>query len=535
MLNKQRQKAVDSNSKHILCLAGAGTGKTHCMLSRISRIVNDGISTYNMLVLTFTNAAAAEMELRYKRDHKNQLTPNFCTFHSFCYDLIIENDDIRNKIGYKDKPSVPSDSVIKNIRTNIKLKYNITLSDAKLDGNKVLKYNERFQYDLYRKQFISYLKSNNYITFDMMCYDVCKLFSDNDESILPYKDRYTYIFVDEFQDTDPKQWEFIKSFDNANIFIVGDVKQAIYAFRGADSSIIKSIAKNPEYETIKLIHNYRSTKQICDYSNKIGSYKDPDYVIDLESDIDGPEVTVRPGIQTQYQNEHLTKLLTKLKSKLNGSMTIALIARTNKEVKVIKDTLNSIGIKFNSNGDIGNYEYILRSALDEEYALMWLLSKLSIDKYTEYIRYSSLKNNRSLEGFISLYGLEPNIDYYYRKICDVKSVFKSDQLPFSKCYSILNILGIKDKIISIYQDMTDEEIVNYLVKICEETDSSNCLYVGTIHSVKGLEYDTVMLFGVQSKSFQLSNEENENLYYVGCTRAKKNLVVYMGEPSNFRG
>lgn len=233
-----------------------------------------------------------------------------------------------------------------------------------------------------------------------MCYGVSKLFSDNNPVAEPEKQKFKYVFVDEFQDTDPKQWEFVSSFTNSNIFVCGDAKQAIYSFRGADSSIIKSLSENPEWTTIKLSENYRSTSEICDFSNQIHrSWKGSAYNLDILSNKHGIKVIERSAL-----NLHSNKDILDIVSNSADGKTAAILCRTNYEVSDIKDRLKSLGISFNSkdnNTDIGS---ILKSAVDSEYLVDWLSNKLRSNDYNDYLKYCSIDSRYKTEaGFMELY------------------------------------------------------------------------------------------------------------------------------------
>lgn len=227
MLNRAQSEVVQSDAEKLLVLAGAGTGKTTTMLARISRLVDENkVDVQSILVLTFTNAAACEMRDRYRRSHHNQQTPTFCTFHSFCYSLIASNKDIANRLGYfKGTPDIADSTMLRKIHTMCKQKCSVKLSDDKLNGKVAVSKKEQFEKELYWKQYNKLLREQNLITFDIMCYEVCKLFSSNAVVIADYKKRYKYIFVYEFQDTDPKQWDFVSSFTHSNLFVCGDAKQ----------------------------------------------------------------------------------------------------------------------------------------------------------------------------------------------------------------------------------------------------------------------------------------------------------------------
>ena len=230
-MNKMQMKAVMSDSNRILVLAGAGTGKTTTMLARISRLVESGISPSEILVLTFTNSAACDMKDRYLRDHKDEKAPQFCTFHSFCYQLLAKDSKVRQQLRYVQLPSVAKESYIERIKTTCIQQCGIKLSMAKLNGKIPITQKEKFQFDIFWKQYDKMLRQNNLITFDIMCYEVGDLFVKQNYIVQKYLEKFKYIFVDEFQDTDHKQWDFVSAFKDSSIFVVGDVKQELYAFR----------------------------------------------------------------------------------------------------------------------------------------------------------------------------------------------------------------------------------------------------------------------------------------------------------------
>ena len=538
MLNKEQQRAVDSKSRKILCLAGAGTGKTHTMIARISNLVdNVGISTARILVLTFTNAAAAEMEARYRVNHKGSLAPKFATFHSFCYSLIIERPEIRQKLGYTSVPSILSEEDRKFIDAQIRKPLNIKVGVKKLAGIGTLTREEQRQYELYWKTFKKEIIKRNLITFDIMCNDVCKLFEDDDTCIEPIKHRYSYIFVDEFQDTDPIQWKFVSSFpENTNIFIVGDVKQAIYAFRGADSSIIKSIAKDDLWEVVKLVHNYRSTKQICDYANTIGDH-DPAYTLNLVSEKSGPDVMISHIEEvSQFDPECERSILAYIDHVSCDCDKLAILVRTNAEVSLVSQILKNHQIAFETKWTPTDSINILRCCISEETKLSWLASLLPGEDYNTYIQMKLIDDNFNFDMFLEVFG-----DRWYIKkrvnqideVCEIAS--DSSLFPYMKVSKILKYLDLPE--VTIDFNKTDfESTIEYCISVADGMSSSPVttkqsdlnIYVGTIHSSKGLEYDAVLLLGAETSSFRLTNEENLNLYYVGCTRAKKHLKIVKG-------
>lgn len=523
MLNKAQNEVVQSNAEKLLVLAGAGTGKTTTMLARISRLVDeDKVDVQSILVLTFTNAASCEMRDRYRRSHPNQHTPTFCTFHSFCYSLISGNREIAKRLGYfKGIPFVADETMLHKVKVLCRQKCGTKISDDKLNGKTPVTKSEQFQKDLYWKQYNKLLRAQNLITFDIMCYEVCKLFAFDDPSISATKEQFKYVFVDEFQDTDPKQWDFVSSFTNANLFVCGDAKQSIYSFRGADSSIIKSLAENPEWATIKLSENYRSTAQICDYSNDIHrNWKGNAYNLDIISTKQGVEV-----IERKQFDDSTNKDVMGIVSDSNDGKNVAILCRTNYEVADIREKLESLGIAFCTKNERKDISYILKSAIDPEFLVDWLSEKLTSNRYNEYLKMCAIDEHcKTEESFFSMY--DKYLTTYLNPIMQIREILTNEQFAYSKITQISDVLNLPSQEVVLKSD-DDRSIIEYLCGVAESVTNSSNIYIGTIHSVKGLEYDCVHLLGVNGKSFPIDKDEDQqNLFYVGCTRAKEKLVIY---------
>lgn len=247
-LNEQQLEAVNATERTILCLAAAGCGKTKTLISRVARLVKNGVDPTSILCLTFTNAAAFEMKERYKRFPGVDLThgvPEFRTFHSFCYSLLIKDKAVRERIGYSKIPEVAEDSQIKEIKTKVKLALNCKLTDEQLETGKLLTASQKDERELFQKAFVKQLKKENVITFDMMCYNVGELFVRNEECVKKYKEKYTYLLIDEMQDCNKNQFRFVASFpETTNFFMVGDVLQCQPA--GTKISMCDGSVKNIE-------------------------------------------------------------------------------------------------------------------------------------------------------------------------------------------------------------------------------------------------------------------------------------------------
>ena len=277
-LNKRQEEVVYSTSRRLLCLAGAGTGKTHTIICKMlyhTEVLK--LDPKKILAVTFTNAAGKEMESRFLRYSSSTDSPTFGTFHSFCYKVLSEQPEVRKKLGYSSIPEIISEFEEKTFQTKAKMLTNVKLPKYAYKPTYKPKNSELFEYEVFQKTMDKLLRQSNKITFDRLCYRICELFTQGDECVKQYHDRYSYVYVDEFQDTDPLQWEFVQSFlSSSSVILVGDSKQAIYQFRGSDSTIIKQISTNDEWDTVKLEKNYRSTKTICNYANEFATAYDDD-------------------------------------------------------------------------------------------------------------------------------------------------------------------------------------------------------------------------------------------------------------------
>lgn len=530
-LNEQQHEAVYSNNRTILCLAGAGAGKTKTLIARVERLVKEGVDPNSILCLTFTNAAAFEMKERFKKLPGIDLShgvPEFRTFHGFCYSLIVKNSDVRSRLGYSKIPELCDDARMKEIKKAVKLKIGCTLTDAELDNDVPLSRKDQDQKDLFRKALIKEIKKENVITFDMMCYNVCELFVKNDPCVDHYKKRYTYLQVDETQDSDPKQFKFIGSFPaTTHFFLVGDVLQSIYQFRGCTNEFIKQIAVNPNWKIIKLYKNYRSTIEICEFANKFSRYSKDEFRIPMEGQRHGDPVEVIYGSRSTFNEpvdtDHLRILIEKIKE---NKVESAVLCRTNKECAAVKSALTDEGIEFSARTKSTDAINILESALSNEYMLEWLSTKLEAKDYGDYIRLAAQVDNPDLRWFLSKYGntsaIKPSVD----KVVAIRNITATSDSPSSKFEQITKLLRSKTKCKFKGDDTwTNSQIVKDIRDQLQEI--ADCqLYVGTIHSSKGLEYDTVYVMGVDDKMFQLGSEDMNNLFYVAVTRPKNHLVVF---------
>lgn len=499
-LNLQQREAVLCKDKQILCIAGAGTGKTTTLISRISyetQVLNH--DPLSILCLTFTNAAANEFLARYRLQANSTFTPNFSTFHAFCYSVLCQ-ENIYKLLHYKSIPSIIDEN-----QEKLYIDRALLLSSVKLPKHKLkVTYRpnpiENFQYIVYMKTLYKLLREDNVITFDILCYEVCKLFINDDPSIMAYKQQYKSIYVDEFQDTDTLQWQFVQSFQNSTKFLVGDENQAIYAFRGATSEFIEEIQKDPTWHAIKLEWNYRSTPSICEFANTIIS--SPAFELkSCRKDAENHPVSI-----IQLNADYMANI----EPILTDTDDLAVICRTNAEIAHVCQVLDSQNIRYNSKAST---KELVLCALNDEYYDNYLLSMLNEPERLRLVR------GRMLNKIPATYILELKATTFKYFDNQVKCV---QALPaFTRLQQEINSATSFNET----QASVDAFYRTYIEKSAEN------VYVGTIHSVKGKEFDSVIVYDVESSYFKLNSKENLNLFYVACTRAKNNLIILTPDKS----
>ncbi|MBQ9124821.1 MAG: ATP-dependent helicase, partial [Acholeplasmatales bacterium] len=271
-LNNDQFLAVTTNKKKVLVAAGAGSGKTKVLTTRIKYLIDSGVNINNIIAFTFTKKACDEMKYRLKDNDFE----NVYTFHSYCYKLIMENPEA---FGFKDIPYVIDDGykdiLIKNILEDLKLNLNPKLFISYISKRKNgidIKFDTSEDESLYNMiyyRFQEYLMNCGAIDFD----DMLSLVVNNIDR-LPNKysivNNLKYILVDECQDTNQIQFNLIKKLSKIhnNIFMVGDSNQLIYSFRSSDIKIITSFSEEAD-QVIILKENYRSSANILEYANNL--------------------------------------------------------------------------------------------------------------------------------------------------------------------------------------------------------------------------------------------------------------------------
>lgn len=297
-LNEEQLEAVKAEEKHVLVLAGAGSGKTRVIISRAAYLLEKGVRPNRILILSFTRKSAREIAERVKSEisikEKSALTGQ--TFHSWCYELIKSNPGIFKESTYSLIDEDDADSIFrytfprdeasplpikgkdihdvysfmvntrKSLTEAIRMKLRRTYPETELEDY-IKKYAVHYRNAI--EAYVRYKAAHRYLDYDDLLYTVARTLKVNEKAREYISRRYEYILIDEMQDTNPLQYELLSSFyENSHIYAVGDDAQSIYAFRGSDfNSIHRFTSIVPDSKTYKLRTNYRSYDEILAVSN----------------------------------------------------------------------------------------------------------------------------------------------------------------------------------------------------------------------------------------------------------------------------
>lgn len=376
-LNSKQKEATIHRDGPILVLAGAGSGKTRVLTRRIAYLISTGVAPDNILAVTFTNKATAEMKERLRvilGSVSNSLW--VATFHSACLRILRRHAKAINYnndfVIYDDKDS---DNLIKGILKEMKIdapkdvirNYKRIISDAKnhcLSHKSCLKRlaqdKTAFAEDVF-EHYQRALHKANAMDFDDLLLNTVILLNTNPEILSLYQRALHYILIDEFQDTNRVQYEFIQliSKPRNNLFVVGDDDQSIYAFRGADSSHILNFNKKdyPEATVVKLEQNYRSTANILNAANAVIVKNTTRQAKSLWTD--GKDGSKIKTYSANDENDEATFIARKIKSKIDEKLSlneIALFYRTNAQSRALEEALNAYGIPYRIYGGLKFYD-----------------------------------------------------------------------------------------------------------------------------------------------------------------------------------
>lgn len=597
-LNEEQIQPVLQTEGAVLVIAGAGSGKTRVLTSRIAHIVKDlGVSPYNVLAITFTNKAADEMKERLSQMIDGVEDMWVCTIHSMCVRLLRYGAE---KIGYGRDFSIYSetdkDKVVKRVIVSLGLEVDQYAKSAKnlISARKTKNLSiEEFEKDNARmknigdivrimKGYEEELKRSNAFDFDDLLIKTHELLSEDRETLERFSNRFRYIHIDEFQDTNAVQYDIVKmlSYAHGNIFAVGDDDQSIYGWRGADINNILGFERDfKNAKVYKLERNYRSTKKILDVANTVIKHNTnrKDKTLWTGND-DGVNPEVYIADDESGEAQYTAIQIKNLVARGYKYSDFAVLMRINALSRSYEQEFMKYGLPYRVYGgfkfferkeikDLTAYLRLLCNPLDNEAVLRVInVPKRGIgDKSIEVLQKYADGNGFSVfDGVFDcdLLDLNNGAKSKIRSFKDIISSLIVDKETMTLTELVKSVID-KTNYMSCFEEKTEENEdkkrnVNELLASVEEFEKQNpqaslseylngitlssdtdeindgnFITLATVHSVKGLEYRVVFVCGLDREIFPIERngsidddiEEERRLMYVAVTRARERLYI----------
>ncbi len=597
-LNEEQIQPVLQTEGAVLVIAGAGSGKTRVLTSRIAHIVKDlGVSPYNVLAITFTNKAADEMKERLSQMIDGVEDMWVCTIHSMCVRLLRYGAE---KIGYGRDFSIYSetdkDKVVKRVIVSLGLEVDQYAKSAKnlISARKTKNLSiEEFEKDNARmknigdivrimKGYEEELKRSNAFDFDDLLIKTHELLSEDRETLERFSNRFRYIHIDEFQDTNAVQYDIVKmlSYAHGNIFAVGDDDQSIYGWRGADINNILGFERDfKNAKVYKLERNYRSTKKILDVANTVIKHNTnrKDKTLWTGND-DGVNPEVYIAEDESGEAQYTAIQIKNLVARGYKYSDFAVLMRINALSRSYEQEFMKYGLPCRVYGgfkfferkeikDLTAYLRLLCNPLDNEAVLRVInVPKRGIgDKSIEVLQKYADGNGFSVfDGVFDcdLLDLNNGAKSKIRSFKDIISSLIVDKETMTLTELVKSVID-KTNYMSCFEEKTEENEdkklnVNELLASVEEFEKQNpqaslseylngitlssdtdeindgnFITLATVHSVKGLEYRVVFVCGLDREIFPIERngsidddiEEERRLMYVAVTRARERLYI----------
>lgn len=606
--NDKQLEALKYDKGALLILAGAGSGKTRVLTGKIARLLEDkGIPDMDILAFTFTNKAAEEMKERIARILNRDIGHMWIgTFHSICSRILRMNID---KLGYRSDFTIydsqdqktllkdilksldldPANYNLNQILSTISSKKNLTISPSQMMDDAIYMQEKELAqiYDLYEKR----KRKNNALDFDDLIVKTLELL-EKDEGVLSYyQNRFKYVFVDEYQDTNHSQYLLIKLLGGLykNICLVGDSDQSIYGWRGADISNILNFEEDyPEAKTILLEQNYRSKGKILKCANKLIENNTKRIKKNLWTKAsDGEDVVFKSLPGERQEAEAVLEWIHHMKYKGYSYDQMAILYRINAQSRNFEEVFVREGVSYKVVGGLKFYD---RKEIKDMIAYLNLLvnykddlslkrvintpkrgiGNTTLDKLSEY----ATKNNISIyEALDGDHGISKSTSVKLKKFKDMIEAFKSEIGKLSVSDLAMEVYeesGMKDDLekSSFIEDKSRIENISsffnsikeyeereeggdlrlYLQNIALMSDvdkteeKKSAISLMTMHAAKGLEFPLVFIVGLEDGLFPSRRaieegglEEERRLFYVAITRAKERLFLTSAETRRLYG
>ena len=604
-LNPYQREAAEHIDGPLLILAGAGSGKTKTLTSRLAYLIGEiGIDPGNTLTLTFTNKAASEMRERALGMINNQTSypPLLCTFHKF--GLLFLKFHIE-KLGRKNNfVIIDSDdkkrllrSIVKELKINLNIsflaseisKYKNSLLTPEVAREKA----ELQDYQKAAKVYEAYQENileNNLVDFDDLLMLTYRILDENPELRREISNRYRYIMVDEYQDTNELQLKLLEHLvsEHNNLCVVGDDDQSIYGWRGANIRNILEFAENFRgAKTIKLETNYRSTNPILKAANTLIEHnsnrlgKNP-----VSHKGDGPEVKLQHSLDEVHEAKSIAKEIKELLSQGEHPDDIAVLYRINALSRSLEEGFTKEGLGFKLIGGMRFYEraeikdiisyFRVLSNPNDDFSFLRIINKpkrgigkASIGKlqkvaYKKQISFhASLKRStqKELEALVgkkvakalkkllkeikmlqteikdSLY----NFVTLFEEVIKLKEYYGNLIDGFDRVLNIDEFYGyFRDAIIKNPELTLDEFLNDITLQSEQDQVEGEIITIMSIHAAKGLEFEHLFVIGMEEEFFPLlgdgcNMEEERRLGYVAITRAKRDLTLCYVDSRFYKG
>ena len=586
-LNNEQRQAATFKDGPCLVIAGAGSGKTKVLTTRIANLIENGVKPYNILAITFTNKAAGEMRERVN-NIINAHDAFIGTFHSFGLKIIRENSALFNLtsaftlIDTEDQTSIIK-KIMKNInitdkmvspafiKSKISFIKNNMLSDSEIANFLILE-NEKIAVKVYY-EYEKILKRNNTLDFDDLLKKPVELFTSNKEVLEKYQDKFKYILIDEYQDTNEVQYKLVKLLSKKylNLFVVGDPSQSIYAFRGANYQNILNFEKDFKGCTvIKLPQNYRSTQTILDAANEVISHNKQRKDLDLFSDLgQGVKIKYIRTFNDEMENKRVIDEIQKLCEEGYNRKDMAIFYRTNAQSRSIEDALVKSNIPYKV---FGSFYFYKRKEIKDLLAYLKLIANPSddvslervinepkrkigdktIDNLREKARslnismFEAIDSGKELEfKNLILNLIEISKDTSITGLIDktlelskMKSTYENDK-SLESDIRLENLMEFRSVSETYEKETGNVNLSDFLMDVSLVSDAAeysadaDAVTLMTVHSAKGLEFKVVFIIGLEENIMPISKaiydeeelEEERRLMYVAITRAKEKLYL----------
>jgi len=589
-LNEKQKEAVTVSDGPTLVIAGAGSGKTKVLTTRIAYLINNKhVDPRNILAITFTNKAAKEMKERVANLLGGMSSfIQISTFHSFGLLMIKENLDKLNLT--RDFTILDSDDSLliikkimkdydidikkynpKAIKSNISSAKNAMQTPSDLEKFSASDFDEKviFVYQKYDEK----LHNNNSLDFDDLLLMPIKLLHENKDILDDYQDRFKYILIDEYQDTNEVQYEFTKLLSKKykNIYVVGDESQSIYSFRGSNYRNILNFEHDyPNSKTILLEQNYRSTKNILAAANDIirnnKQKKDKNLWTNNQ---DGDKVIFKRCNDEVDESFYVTNEIKKLKDSGVSLNDIAILYRTNAQSRSIEDGMLRQNIPYKV---VGSFYFYNRKEIKDLISYLKLIYNTKDDVSLMRIINSPKRGigDKTIEN-LSLKAINDSTSMFEAIESGKELTFKNMILDLKKQSEQLSLTEIVDLVLDksgIRKELKDEgtptsearlenleefksitlsfeeesgvvslgeflEEISLVSDVTEYSDATDVVTLMTIHAAKGLEFKYVFVIGMEEGIFPHNNsfssmvdlEEERRLCYVAVTRARERLYL----------